>query len=353
MLLLWLLAGPSSSSQAAGLDLPAQIVTGSRLIYEAGSATQADFNTAASAGVGLTRYEVVAVTPAKVLLRAGSFLNDGRGYSFGGGSFVVVDALAMKTGASIWIDPTTLAGFTTDSKTTVTDFGWPAAGQEWKARSITHLSPDSASRQVFDSSSGLLLAQQLASGQQRPGTTDPFMRQNTSSLAFVGQRAVELPWAGGTDPAWTRTVRRLVYQGQQGLAGGYGPSISTPLRHRVEITERGEGWALGTLTVETQGQPATQLPTGSGPGGLGAWWVDPAKMAALPPGVIDRDPTLGTTLSFERSAGPQGPVGIVRESGSSHLLTWVYDLQDGALVYASFEQTSFGMKTELSLSARE
>lgn len=354
VLLLLALATARPSAWAAAPHVPGIVVPGARLLYETGSATQPDFQRPGSAGVGLTRYEVLADTGQKVLLRAGSFLSDGRGgYQFGGSSFVVVDAMAIKTGSTLWIDPRVLAGFADDAQTDVEDGGWQAGGQDWQARSLTRVRGDQASRLVFDQATGLLLAQQLATGQQRPGMTDPFMKQNTSSMAWLSHRQVALPWAGGAAPAWTATVQRLVYRGQQGLVGGYGPAVGAALTHTIDITERGAGWAVGTVRVELQGQPSTQVATGTGPGGLGSWWVDPAAMAAAPTGVVDRDPTLGTTVTLERTTSPAGPVAVVREVGSAHALTWVYSLQDGALVYTAYELSSLGMKTELELVSRQ
>lgn len=337
-----------------GVYVPDFIKPGARIVYESGSATQGDLNKPGSAGVGLTRYDVIAVTPSKVYLRAGTYLQDpqGKGYTFAGSSNLAVGAFEVSSGGAIWIDRSILEGYQNTKDTTILDADWPIGGKTYKARSITRLTNASAMRQVFDRGTGLQLIQQLATGDRRDHN-DPFMRTTTSSMQFQTYRIVDLGLDGA--PAWSKNVRRMKYQGGQTLAGGVGPSITLPMECDIHFTERGDGWTLGQLTLRSQGQPDSTSEIAIGPATFGGNWLNPAALNQLQQGEIDRDATLRFALTYEIAQTPMGRLGVFKETGDSrtYQMIWAYDLNDGALVYTSFEQPEFGLKRELKLVGRE
>lgn len=336
---------------------PDFIKSGARFIYQSGSSVQPDFNKPASAGVGPTRFDVVAVSDSKVYLRVATYLpaRNGNGYTFASAQTLAIDAFTVKSGGAIWIDKNILAGYQTDQVTQVSDGAWKIDDRTYDSRSVTRVGNDTATRFVFDRGTGLLLANQICSGQQRPGMTDPFMRQNTSNLQFTAFRQIDLPWANAPTPAWARTVKRMNYRGQQIMQTPGVPPMSLPISSSVEFTERGDNWAVGAVTLQFSDQQPSKTPVAIGPSFVGGNWIDPATLNRLKPGVIDEDRTLGATLAFEFAQTPRGRLGVLTESNAArtYQLVWAYDLNDGAMVYASFEQAELNMKIELSLESRE
>lgn len=337
--------------------VPEFIKPGARFVYEGGSASQPDFNKPASAGVGLTRFEVIAVSDTKVILRVANYLRamNGNGHTLSGSSALAVDAFTVKSGGAIWIDKNILMSYANDGQTKIVDAPWPIAGRNYEARSVTTLGNDSASRFVWDRGTGLLLANQICSGALRPGAQDPFMRQNTSNMSFRSYRQVDVPWANAPFPDWATKVRKLSYRGQQTLIGGVGPSITTPFRNTVEFTERGDNWAIATSTMEYPQQPPAKTPTAVGPASIGGYWMNPQALGKMQPGVIDQDEAIGCTTSYQITQTPMGRFGVLTEANAAgtYRVNWAYDLNDGALVYASMEMNELNMKLELMLEGRE
>ncbi len=333
------------------------IKPGSRIIYEAGSSSQPDPSKAASAGIGPSVNDVVAVTPSAVYVRIGTYLpaRMGQGYTFAGSSMVAVNAFDVKSGGATWIDPNVLAAYQNDGETRVVDGPWEISGNRYDARSVTRAGVDSATRFVFDKGTGLLLAQQIATGRRRPGMDDPFMRENMSSLRFQAFRQRSFPWANAPTPEWAKTVRTMSYQGQQTMFMPGMPPYSTPIQLRATLTQRIGGVSIGTSETQYYQQAPQQSLLVIGPGSVGSLWMDPATLRSMRPGPLDLDPLLHSTLAYDFVETPSGRMGVLTESNAAqtYRLVWAYDLNDGALRYSAFEQMELSIKIEFNLVGRE
>jgi hypothetical protein len=275
-------------------------------------------------------------------VRIGTYLpaRMGQGYTFAGSSMVAVNAFDVKSGGATWIDPNVLAAYQNDGETRVVDGPWEISGNRYDARSVTRAGVDSATRFVFDKGTGLLLAQQIATGRRRPGMDDPFMRENMSSLRFQAFRQRSFPWANAPTPEWAKTVRTMSYQGQQTMFMPGMPPYSTPIQLRATLTQRIGGVSIGTSETQYYQQAPQQSLLVIGPGSVGSLWMDPATLRSMRPGPLDLDPLLHSTLAYDFVETPSGRMGVLTESNAArtYRLVWAYDLNDGALRYSAFER---------------
>jgi hypothetical protein len=143
----------------------------------------------------------------------------------------------------------------------------------------------------------------------------------------------------------------MTYQGANRLLDNPG-KFGVPLMVRVTVTDRGEGWASGTVAVTSGGDAMPESPFVQGPGSLEPYWIDPAVLREMKAGEVDRDPFLGTVVRYD--PGPNG-TGVFTQASSkgSQTNVYAYSLQDGALVYTRQARRDINMLTELQLMGRE
>ena len=105
---------------------------------------------------------------------------------------------------------------------------------------------------------------------------------------------------------------------------------------------------MGNITHNNQGQAAASAPFISAQASIGGIWMSPAALQRLNVGVIDRDVTLGSTLSFTRDS----TVGVLSETGDlgGYKLQWTYRLSDGVLLGLRSEDPGLNLVTDYQLS---
>lgn len=329
---------------------------GARLIYYGGSSTKSTQpGKGTSAGVGMSVFDVVAVTPTKVLFTVRTYLGTGQkdgNYTFSGATGTSISGLDVTAGNALWMPPDELKALRSGNGVQVSRNGYPLGGQTYDAISIFIAGNDSASRQVFDAGTGLKLATQDASGPMLQGHKDPFMRHNQVFSSYESYRQIDL-WRG-TPPAWVQTVQKLSYSGTAAMAG-------TPIGMSTtyEVTDRGPGWLQTRMTQQTQSFGQSSAPsvgtTVEGNGKPFGLWVSPEVLGRLRPGVVDRDPTLNTTVSYQVQNGPMGQLGVFSETNARQTYSLVagYSLQDGVLSYAQSVQRDTGYTVTLQLQGRQ
>jgi hypothetical protein len=347
----------------AGVGQPLRVVDfikpGARLIYYSGSSTQGTGpDKKVSAGVGMTRYDVVAVTPDKVLLSAMTYLGTGQkdgNYTYAAANSVSVSGMDVTAGSALWMPPAELRGLKSGGAVQVARAPYPLGGQSYDSVLITIQQGDSASRMVFDAGTGLKLSDQQASGPMRQGFTDPFQKQIQSFAGYESYRQVDLLL--GPVPPWVQTVKSVTYTGSAEMT-----MVGTRLGMTAtyQVVERGPDWLVANVSTQMQsgfgsgGNPSTQ-PTAEGPGKPFGLWVSPQALARLQPGVIDRDPTLNTTLTYQVQSGPLGQLGVLSETNraGTYQLTAGYDLRDGILTYLQSVSRDTGYTITLQLQGRQ
>jgi hypothetical protein len=340
------------------LKVPDFIKPGARLVYKTASRmVTSDRPPYTTATGGMYAYDVVAVTDSRVYLAVGHYMDDGQG---GQELITVVPQITRQAdvvgAGALWITKELLAQLGGGKEQTVEATGHVGLdGRKYEADSLTWRGGETVRRTVWDRGTGLLLSRQSATGR---GVE--FERPNSDVTLFVGYRAVKLPWAGGEAPGWSRTVRRMQYQGGESYRmPGLAP-YSTPVEWTVEFGERVGGATLGRWTLTQavwQQQPVSQSAEfATAPAGRGEqFWLPPQLLATLETGVLDQDPSLGTTLTFERRQTPAGEVAFLTETNANRTSrsTRGYRLSDGAMVLIEFEQARLGRTRSLQLVGME
>lgn len=341
----------------AKIVVPDFVKPGARFVYESGSSTENDDpNKVNSAGVGLTRFDVIAVTDTHVLLQQGTFLQSmrGDGHSYGGSAHIAFGDFEIKSGAALWIPKEVLDAYVTAEPTQVNSGPYELNGRTYDVKTLTRITKESAMRQTWDRGTGLKLTEQTGVGQpRRAGDLTGFNRKITGTTVYQTFRQMKLPWLDAAPPAWVKDLQSLHYEGKTTMHLPGSEPLSLPFSSRMEVAERGENWVRFTLTMNMgQGQP-TKSSLNSGPGSIGGYWLHPDVLRKMRAGVLDQDEMLGTRLEYSVQNGPQGRLGVLTETGSAHRLLWGYSLEDGALVYSRWEQPEINQTIEVTLAERK
>jgi hypothetical protein len=176
---------------------------------------------------------------------------------------------------------------------------------------------------------------------------------DSSALSFSeleGARQISVPWAGAEPPPWAATVRRLVFEGTYIMATPGTALFPRPYRATMDVTRRGRTWFQYRAYIENGGigglPPVTsQYELVSGIAQIGGLWVPPGAGRGLPVGtVLDRNPTLGTTVTVTQNSGN---TLTITETGPEHTTKWTYDTATGTLQILRQEIRPFNIKVEM------
>ncbi len=337
------------------LFVPDYIKPGVRLVYSSGSSQEMDDPTKpVSAGTGLTRWDVIAVTDTHVLMVQSTYLDRPAGRVYMASNVVAVNAMQVIGGTSLWTSPEAMEAMRTRGDLQVAEGPMEIDGVTYDAVTFTKIDTQTAMRQFFDKGTGLKLAEQLGQGPpQRGGDPTGFNRKINSQMQFQTYREIELPWLGAKDPEWAQKVTAMHYRGGQTMTQPNGPPLTLPFTYSVRFDQRGDGWALGKATIQFQGQSPSTTPTLTGRARVGAYWMSPAALAEMKPGIIDRDESLGSTLSYGVHEGNMGRLGVLTDEGPGYRMVYGYDLNDGALMYAMQHNAEMNLTLEMGLAGRE
>lgn len=350
-------AAPVGRPAAGGkVYVPDFIKPGARFLYEGGSSTENDDpNKLNSAGVGLTRYDVVAVSDTHVMLQVGTFLDamNGGGQKYGGSTHLAFGAFEVDSGGALWIPKQVLEAYVTADPLQVVNGPYEQNGRTYDTRTLTRITKESAMRQIWDRGTGLKLSEQTGVGQpRRAGDPTGFNRKITATSVYQTFRQLKLPWLDAAPPAWVKDVQALQYAGTQTMHLPGSQPISIAFSSAMDVQARGADWIRFALTVTVQGNQPSKSVVFSGPGSTGGYWLAPEVLRKMKPGVVDEDEMLGTRLEYAVQDGPQGRLGVLIETGHAHRLIWGYSLDDGVLTYSRWEQPELNQTTEVTLEGR-
>jgi hypothetical protein len=348
---------PAAGVVGAKITVPDFVKPGARFLYEGGSSTENDDpNKPNSAGVGLTRFDVVAVTETHVLLQQGTFLQStfGGGYTYGGSAWFSFGDFEIKSGGALWIPKEILDAYATAEPLKVITGPYELNGRTYDTKTLTRITPESAMRQTWDRGTGLKLTEQTGVGKpRREGDPSGFNRKITSTSIYQTYRQMKLPWLDAPAPAWVGEMNSLRYEGRTTMQLPGSAPLSVPFTSQLTVKHRGPSWVQFELKMTMQyGQPSTSI-IHSGPGSIGGYWIHPDALRKMKAGVVDEDEMLGTRLEYSVQDGPKGRLGILTESGRAHRLLWGYNLEDGTLVYSRWEQPELNQTIEVELADRQ
>lgn len=350
-------AAPAGGPVAGGkVYVPDFIKPGARFVYDGGSSTENDDpNKLNSAGVGLTRYDVVAISDTHVMLQVGTFLQsmDGAGQNYGGSVDVAFGSFEVDSGAALWLPKHVLEAYVTADPLQVVNGPYELNGRTYDTRTLTRITKESAMRQVWDRGTGLKLTEQTGVGQpRRAGDPTGFNRKITGTNIYQTFRQLKLPWLDAAPPAWVKDVQSLRYAGSQTMHLPGSQPISIPFSSVLDVQARGANWLRFAQTLTVQGNQPNRSVLFSGPGSTGGYWLAPEVLRKMEAGVIDEDEMLGTRLEYSVQDGPQGRLGVLIETGSAHRMIWGYSLEDGVLTYSRWERPQLNQTTEVTLEGR-
>ncbi len=327
------------------IKVPEFIKPGARLIYTSMMTLEPKPGQGAAGTTdgGTSEFHVVAVLPDRVLFHITSYANalhDQKEYMLGGSSIAAVTANDVALGNTLWMDVEALAAMQSGQNINVTRGKVPLHGQAYDSTQIKIDGQDFTTITTYDSGTGLLLTRGSGTGNfRREGPRmNGLNREVQNSLQFETYRHVELPWHNAKRPAWADTIGSMTYRGTYRTS--VAPEVVVNLQSEMKVTHRGDDWVTGTTTTRFEGQQPTQAAFVQGPGSPDGFWINPQVLRDMQPGVLDRNPFMGSTLSYSFHNGPMGKLGVLTMSSrhGNQRVTSAYSLEDGALLYAQLQQ---------------
>ncbi len=214
---------------------------------------------------------------------------------------------------------------------------------------------------MYDLATGLLLKQSTTTAGafdvvRLPTDTTPRQGNTQRTVTrLAGVREIGAPLAGGRPPDWVGTSRAMTYAGSTQLTNPVdGMDLgAAPTQIDVAFGRRGEAWqeCRTTCTMVIGGMQNTSQDAGVA-GGMGLFWADPKKLAALEPGkVIDEDPLTGIRTTVGKAGpGPQGGRTIsLQSANTTFVVEGAYDLSNGTLLEIVVANRVTGMTVRVAL----
>jgi hypothetical protein len=299
-----------------------------------------------SAGVGYITYDVAALTTTTAALAKTAYhMKDvARGLISPAGADQVVGLPAAAGG--LWIHPEALRTLTevNDAGVRINRGPWAVGQVERPAVMIQTSTRDTWRLRVFDLDSGHL----LVDGSQVNVTTQGVPGTQSSRIALVNVRQMDVPWAGAKIPDWATKFQVVDFTGSitsvvQGM-----PPIPQQSSIRVEPGDRvGDVMKIRWTRQDSLGPgvPANVIRWESLSGGdafLG-FWTPSEALAKLKEGqVLDQDPVLKVSLKVAQPKRmPDGRVLVmIARNGPGFAESFGYDAQSGLLSYIFREDTT-------------
>lgn len=214
---------------------------------------------------------------------------------------------------------------------------------------------------MYDLATGLLLRQSTTTAGAFDAVrlpTDTTPRQGNTQRTvtrLAGVREIGASLAGGRPPDWVATSKAMTYAGATQMTNPVdGMDLgSAPTQIDVALGRRGEAWReyRTACTMVIGGMQNSSEDAGVA-GGVGLFWIDPKKLAALEPGaVIDEDPLTGIRVTVGNAGtGAQGGRTIsLRSANAKFCVEGAYDLSNGALLDVVLSNAATGLTLRVAL----
>jgi hypothetical protein len=262
--------------------------------------------------------------------------------------------------AEFWIPPAKLAAMEpADGPAVKVSRGkFPLNGKAYDVVTREVRSDKGYARLTFDLETGMLLAMTSSSSGDPTAVPGPdgVARRGAAwttvgSVALVGVRTLDLPWANDAYAGWANR-RRADYEGvfQTFVPGS--PPFEQGASLSAAFGDAGKGWAPVKMTTRIAGlaggPPIEQTADRAGSAvAVSPMWISPKTLAGLKAGqVIDQDPV--TRFRATVAAADENAVVIVEE-GQVDRTQSVYDAKTGALAVATVEQSQATGRTRMQL----
>ena len=176
----------------------------------------------------------------------------------------------------------------------------------------------------------------------------------TGIIDFRNKRQVEIPWAGGSAPAWLRAGQTTTYQGQTVYQIPGTTASPFPVTLQAEVVSVQAKSSIVKWTYVGQSAPSIPAYTASGVSQFLGFWLPEVALEIDEVGEVDADPDTGITITVIQN----DQSGIVFEQTNSRdyqrLLT--YDKATGKIIKSYEEQLTEAMtntvqKTLLQLAS--
>lgn len=367
--------GESNNPAPVGqqLAVPDYIKPGFQMIYMTASSTEAaQPDKAGSAGMGFTEYTVIAVLKDKVLITATNYLTpngmpltaqgafdpttDPKAQLIGSSSYAITN-LDVQGGNALWMPVKELKAWQSGNGVEVQRGPRPHQGQQINATAIIVKGNDHISSNTYNADNGIKIVTRSASGAMRRNAAgnNPYNRKHQSQMQLLGTRQLDSPLLGAKWPDWAKGVKKMHYKGTYTMAVPGVEPIPIQLASTAEITERGDNYAVGKATMQSQGSPPSTNPFIHGPGSMLGYWVHPDVLANLDEGTIDQNKLTRTTVTYQVQQGNLGKLGVFVLTNDAQTFYAVsgYNLQNGALTYISLHTADTGTTIEFGLDGIE
>lgn len=288
------------------------------------------------AGVALLQTDVVALEGSTAATSTSMYVQGPLGYlrplvSGGFGSIVPAGC------GDFWCSPEVLAKVAERSDDEVTIIRGPVevAGRGYDAIRFEISYEGLKYSMTYDENSGLLLHHRYDI-LSADGTT-----LETSIIDFRNSRQVEIPWAGGSAPAWLRAGQTMTYQGQTAYQIPGTMASPFPVTLQAEVVSVQAESSIVKWTSAAQGAPPIPAYTASGVRQLMGFWLPETALDIDEVGEVDSD--LDTGIAITVIQNDQNGIIFEETNGRDYQRLLTYDKATGKLIQSYEEQLTEAM----------
>jgi hypothetical protein len=323
---------PELNSKAA----PSWVTEGLRATYYATVDTGANQEGRPQVGEALLQTDVVAMEGSSAATSTSMYVRGPLGYlrplvSASFGSIVPAGC------GDFWCSPEVLAKVTERGDDEVTIIRGPVevAGSSYRAIRFEVSHEGLSYSMTYDEDSGLLLHHRYDIFSAGGNSVE------TGIIDFRGIRQVEIPWTGGSAPAWIRAGQKMTYQGQTvyEIPGTVPSPFSVTLQAEVVSAQARSSVVKWTYVVG--GSPSIPAYTVTGARQLMGFWLPEAALEIDEVGDVDEDPETGMMISVIQN--DQNGVVFEETNGRDYQRLLTYDKATGKLIESCEEQLTEAM----------
>jgi hypothetical protein len=318
---------------------PAWLAEGVRVTYYIQSAGPiAGPDEATSYGAGFIQYDLVAVQARSVRAAWKFYLNGSGGAITPSGAGV---SRGIPGAGEYWVQPAVLqdAERVANDELAVVHMPTTISGRDYQAVRFDYRPAGATFVWVFDAASGILLFYRHTIGpEDNPG--------QTAQMILQARRKLNVPWRGGSAPAWAKGST-LEFEGEVRVLTFGSPTATFPLSVEAEPQGGTTRYVEYGVSQYTSGQLSNRTDRITGAGQLfDGFWLPPETLrTAMRRAVLDTDPVTGSRVT---AAGAGGSV-VLTESGPAYSTVLTYDSRTGALVSLEQETNAGAITTHTSL----
>lgn len=357
-------SGAGGNTAAAQAPPPSWVVPGARItertMFSNAPKEVKPEQPPGQAGTGFVQYDIVAVTPAGVVMEMRSYDAYQQGQRPELNSIVTV-LQDSATGGGLWMHPDAIAATQTtqDDNSQISREVVEIDGESYETLIFLTRQGNTTTRQVFDIRTGVRLAQSAL--------TEDAQNRSHHAAEYAGYRVAELPWQGTEITEQVQSLQKLEYSGDMVYIAQQHAGFERLPDLRISFDAEYTFFATSAVMIGMEHMMDVDVPEGPNqtlekrepmcPGQRMGLFIHPDVLSRLEDGqVLDEDPAIGYEIVVTDVYQVDGVTLVEiteRGPGRGYYVRATYDARVGLQVASEWSQPAMNYRVESQLERVE